>query len=558
MRSFGIKNFRSFDEEGIYLKNIEKLNIFIGKNNSGKSTVLRFLKYFSQAIQVNNLNTFPDGIHEEHKRNGHKTSFLISLSHEELDFPNNVPLENPFIIEFEIQTQKVKNIDIFKNIDIQLLNQCLNRRNGYIYHTNQDTLKNLIESLQIKIENFIKYTGIIDFKDVVYIPHFRTIGKNTESSLSEINGSDIILKMFEMQHPGIGNEYKKEQFYKIQNFVKELLKAEDLEIEIPHTKDDILIAMHGNRLPLDSFGTGIHQLVILCSALVINENKIVCIEEPEVYLHPELQRMFLNFLIQETDHTYFISTHSNVFIDFNKDIQVSHVTYNGISTKIEQINESVSAKNILNDLGYKNSDLLQSNGIIWVEGPSDRAYINKWISLIRDDLKEGLHYSIMFYGGKLLSHLSFTSKEYNAANKEFLENELIDLMRINKNSFVVIDRDGVSSNVVIRDTKKRIQDEIGNNLCWITKGREIENYLTANTLEKWLDNKYHKSCSIEHSQDNKLEDTISGANSKIKYNLKKSQYSKEISEFIEVDDMNILDLKKNIENLVKLIDEWNK
>lgn len=559
MRPFGIKNFRSFDEDGVYLKNIKKLNIFIGKNNSGKSTVLRFLKYLSETIKKNVLNDFPSGINEEHKRNGQNVSITIPLTHNELNFPDIKKYVNdPFEIEFIFKELKIKDISLFNSLEINQLNKCVNIGDEHIYNSTQGVLEELKKRLKRKLEDFIHKAIIKEFRDVIYIPHFRTIGKALEHNISEINGSDIIHKMFEMQHPSVGQESKKEQFLKIQNFVKELLKIETLEIEIPHTKDDVLINMHGNRLPLDSFGTGIHQLVILCSALVMNENKIVCIEEPEVYLHPELQRMFLDFLIKETSHTYFISTHSNVFINFNQDMQVNHVTYNGVSTKIEQINESNSAKNILDDLGYKNSDLLQTNGIIWVEGPSDRAYINRWISLIRNDLKEGLHYSIMFYGGKLLSHLSFEAKEYNAVNKEFFENELIDLMRINKNSFVVIDRDGVSSKAVIRDTKKRIQDEIGENLCWITKGREIENYLTENTLEKWLDDKYNKSNNIQYSQDEKLEYTISKVNKRIKYNLKKSQYSKEISDFIEMDDLNILDLKKNIESLIILIDEWNR
>ena len=66
---------------------------------------------------------------------------------------------------------------------------------------------------------------------------------------------------------------------------------------------------------------------------------------------------------------------------------------------------------ICNDLGYKASDLLQTNSIIWVEGPSDRIYINFWLNEIDDSLVEGVHYSIMFYGGRLFSHL--TADDYD-------------------------------------------------------------------------------------------------------------------------------------------------
>ena len=41
--NLGIANFRSFDSEGVVIENLSKLNIFIGKNNSGKSNILRFL-----------------------------------------------------------------------------------------------------------------------------------------------------------------------------------------------------------------------------------------------------------------------------------------------------------------------------------------------------------------------------------------------------------------------------------------------------------------------------------------------------------------------------------
>ena len=53
----------------------------------------------------------------------------------------------------------------------------------------------------------------------------------------------------------------------------------------------------------------------------------------------------------------------------------------------------------------------------------------------------------------------------------------------NKNSFIVIDSDKRDADDDINDTKKRILDEFGDK-CWITKGREIENYLNSQGLEQ--------------------------------------------------------------------------
>lgn len=561
LEPFGIKNFRSFDENGIFLDNIKKLNIFIGKNNSGKSTLLRFLKYF--AMNSSNLKEFPHSIEEEHKRNGKPVSLTIFLTHRALGYPTFIdsynrqrfdsllpdPLEcNYFFRANNISLKKGFLDSLNDNILVKMQSQYTSAPKA----TLQTAVINTINDYVIR-----NYSQI--FKDVIYIPHFRVINFNDTRSndLFEIDGSNIILKMFEMQNPIIGQEHQKHQFIKIQKFVRQLLKVDSLEIEIPHTKNNLFINMFNNRLPLESFGTGIHQLVILCSALVINENKIVCIEEPEIHLHPELQRMFLDFLIEETNNVYFISTHSNVFVDFHNDIQINHVTYDGNTTSITQVEENGNIYEVLNDLGYKNSDLLQSNGVIWVEGPSDRIYLNKWLSLLAPELEEGLHYSIMFYGGKLLSHLSLNKKETQKINADFFENELIELLKVNRNAYIVMDRDGKTSQASLNRTKSRIQEEIGD-AHWITKGREVENYLTANTINQWLTSKSNTSRQFVHNNNDKIEDSIVLANQSIKYNLNKSRYSKEIVGYITNEDLDILDLRKKINHIITEIRKWNQ
>lgn len=546
LTGFGISNFRSFDEKGVYLDNLNKINVFIGKNNSGKSNVLRFLQ--SLHLHLLQLDKFPNGIQNQHRRNGNATILKLKFQgdqlpvyHHKIDdksgFDYNDFFSKTYDFEISLNTQSLELPKVLKTLNQHQLAPFQRKFDMAGFETLYDEVQKLWTTTIItKIRT--------EFKDLIYIPHLRVIqeGHQFGDSNSSINGSNIISKMFEMQNPVIGDEHSREKFNLIQSFVRDLIHKPDLEIEIPHTKKEIVLTIDGNRLPLESFGTGIHQLVLLCSTLVIHENSIVCIEEPEIHLHPELQRKFISFL-KNTKNTYFITTHSNIFLDSKEKTSIYHVMNDGVKSTITNATRSAKTFSILNDLGYRSSDILQANGIIWVEGPSDRTYLLKWINLLDSKLIEGLHFSIMFYGGRLLSHLSFEGDK--------VINELIPLLRLNRNAFVVMDRDGFSNTSKINATKSRIKQELGERNSWITKGREIENYLTSKTLEQWLG-----VPKIKLNSNQKIESTVSKVSTK-QYNSAKSKFAQEIVKHIELEDLDILDLKSKMTQLVKKIQTWN-
>jgi AAA15 family ATPase/GTPase len=546
LKGFGISNFRSFDENGVFLDNLSKINIIIGKNNCGKSNVLRFLQTLH--LHLKELSKFPNDIQNQHRRNGHETVLKLKVRGDELpvdqqkkasnrsnDYKIFLSTDHDFILS--LKSLKVELPEI-------LYGMSQNELIPFQREFSRAGTDQLIAAISRSWTNFILTKIQTTFKDLIYIPHLRVIkeGHQYGDSNSSINGSNIISRMFEMQNPVIGDEQAREKFNLIQSFVRDLINKPDLEIEIPHTKEEIVLTIDDNRLPLESFGTGIHQLVLLCSTLVIHENSIVCIEEPEIHLHPELQRKFIAFL-KSTKNTYFITTHSNIFLDSKEETSIYHVINDGVKSSITNASRSAKSFSILNDLGYRSSDILQSNGIIWVEGPSDRTYILKWINLLDSSLIEGLHFSIMFYGGRLLSHLSFEGDK--------VINELIPLLRLNRNAFVVMDRDGFSSTSKINATKSRIKQELGERNSWITKGREIENYLTPRTLEHWLG-----VPKIKLNSNQKIESIVLKVSTK-RYNSAKSKFAQEIVKHIEILDLDILDLKSKMAQLVKKIHTWN-
>jgi hypothetical protein len=146
------------------------------------------------------------------------------------------------------------------------------------------------------------------------------------------------------------------------------------------------------------------------------------------------------------------------------------------STKIRTIRDPKAQFLLCSELGYHASDLLQSNCVIWVEGPSDRIYMMRWLSDVDNELIEGIHYSVMFYGGRLLSHLSAYDLDEVRA--------FISLARLNRNMVIVMDSDRNHRRHPINATKRRVRDEVqqAGGLAWVTRGRTIESYYPIDQL----------------------------------------------------------------------------
>ena len=252
---------------------------------------------------------------------------------------------------------------------------------------------------------------------------------------------------------------------------------------------------NNRRIALSNSGSGLKTVILLLVNLYLipeYENAIkndityvYAFEELENNLHPALQRRLFEYLYAYVEHhncLMYLTTHSHVAINIfygKEKSSIYHITRDHGLSSIKLIESYLDKAEILNDLDVKASDLLQANGIIWVEGPSDRIYIKKWLEVFSDNnLSEGIDYQFLYYGGRLLSH-------YSAEEDHFVDG-LISIFTTNRNAAIVMDSDKTNKHAGINKTKRRIQSEFNNLgcICWITKGKEIENYLTANSINK--------------------------------------------------------------------------
>ncbi|UST56562.1 AAA family ATPase [Pseudomonas moraviensis] len=237
-----------------------------------------------------------------------------------------------------------------------------------------------------------------------------------------------------------------------------------------------------NQLPVSWLPTGWKSYALMAAWLRNCPKHAICLlEEPESHLHPKMLRFVMDSLIEiatERHQQLLISTHSATVINIAAKDKLTLFEMCG-----SHIKSQPDRRDILDRLGYLASDILQANCIVWVEGPSDRTYLNYWLAGRAPELVEGIHYSVMYYGGRLLSHLGVA--EENEDDSEDNSADFINLQSLNRNSAILIDSDKSSAKGKLRKTKERVIKEIQANggVAWVTKGREIENYIAPQYME---------------------------------------------------------------------------
>lgn len=517
INSLSISGFK-LKSESSSLDGLQKINIFIGSNNSGKSRFLRALffetkiKFLPLSLTSKDLEIYNETIRAYKKsiqRIYHKqgVTSINEIKLDELGPLINCSIENNFGIN------SINSLKRHSSIKSGMVYGKGNHNTGVLFGEIREASDLALSELK-EIEFKLKEIRV---KDTVYFPTLRGlrgVDFDNENGLGPKDNylirtkldyfkqtdADDDLKLNDKIYTGqslyedvkrmlLGATESRKKIRDFERFISEtFFDGNEFNI-IPHIDDNVVHVKIGalEEFPVYNLGDGIQSIIILTYPLFFNIGKTMnfYFEEPDLYLHPGYQRIFLQTLLKEEfkSFQFYLTTHSNHFLDMTIDSdQIAVYSFQKINNEYLIENVKSKDKNLLEILGVRNSSVFLTNCTIWVEGISDRIYIRKYLELLQVEkgkkYLEDVHYSFIEYGGGNITHWSFLEDKDEVAN--------INVDSLCGKLFLIADLDSSESSKNGGQTEKQKRlEKIRENLndrCFILTVREIENLLTAEVL----------------------------------------------------------------------------
>ncbi len=290
-----VKNFKGFKE---YQVDLSRLNLLVGGNNSGKTTIFHALQIFfwcvDQTAEVAGKTTF-------------RKTQVPELG--------GVPYFNARDLFFG---QKTRSANAPTRIKISLKAKDIPELSFEIYAAFSRNLMVDGGGQQISLA---QYKALKALKPV-YVPG--TIGITVKEEMYRTIAQErMILE-------GRQNQVLRNLVYRLSQepiwkefvgIIAPLFKLQEMKVPFDDTKDEWLTAVYReNNCEFDfvSAGSGFLQVINLLSFLFLHTSRVALLDEPDSHMHDDLQKLtfdILDRLSRSRNIQLIIATHSPTFVD---------------------------------------------------------------------------------------------------------------------------------------------------------------------------------------------------------------------------------------------------
>ncbi|MCI8410789.1 MAG: AAA family ATPase [Lachnospiraceae bacterium] len=480
-----IKNFKSIKE--LEIKELDNALILVGKNNTGKTVVIDAICLVAGQFEIKPRHfmdpaesiavTMEVELNEQDLLNFHRERLVNSHKQYDLwekDFREKIPSYQDGKFSF---TCRVSPEGVIKYED------GYSENNPYIkeifpktYHI--DHSRN-IQEIQDEVFRFHDENSLQEIRENVCSYDTSKKCNRCFKCIESIHGkSPEELSIFETVRL---MEYKM-MFVNIHEFTDKLNRhfhqngsgSQEIRLEVNFSPENIFSietkVYNKDRKTMGEISTlseGLRSIyaLSLLETYVEDENTIPCIimmEDPEIFLHPQLQKVASEILYRLSKKNQVIfSTHSpNMIFNFSHRQIKQVILDDSYYTTIEEDND---IDEILDDLGYTANDLMNVSFVFIVEGKQDSQrlplLLEKYYSEIYDD--EGKLQRISIIPTNSCTNIK-TYANLKYINKLYLKNQFL----------MIRDSDGKNPKHLVKQLcsyyEQRAKEELEGNLPRVT------------------------------------------------------------------------------------------
>ncbi len=382
-----IENLRSFKKADIRLS--QSINLLIGNNNSGKSTILKSLyrlqSSYSFRLEDVRVNTIAGKIFLEIEDISQKEKSLFEMN--EKGFLMKITNTNHIKVFFGQYTHLIETKRGADAYYTDLNNRITFKKSGSIEIFDK-------ENKEVKLEEFKELSNLETQNNFIY-PFFakrktrhysQSLGSREIYSVGD-DFSNLTSKISKISNP---SHPKSELFNKllddILGFRVGVIPSGD-----SNTNTGIYVT-DNSTISIDNMGEGVVNIVGLIVTLLTEDRKLYLLEEIENDIHPKALKKLLELILAKSHNNQFvISTHSNIVLKYlgiktAKIFNLSWKPFDELSklniptTVIKELANTPENKlTILEELGYDIFDFdLYKSYIIFEESSAE--------SIVRDFL----------------------------------------------------------------------------------------------------------------------------------------------------------------------------
>jgi AAA15 family ATPase/GTPase len=350
-----LENIRAFSKQE--LEFTRGINLFIGANNAGKSSILKPILNLQEGLPTLSYDDVRAG-----EISARAQLTILNYDGQKIKINHNGNIRDP-IVKLHLEFRLNKRNNTIHNVAWP--NQTLG--NGFSFNKSANTEPNNA------IYPFLSKRKVTTLKTNVAISEAEHVSQNFEQLNAKID---------RLTNPTFlpGHEFYKKA-------CKEVLKFEVYTSQHNQGKHATYTIRNNQHISLLSMGEGVMNIVALIADLSLAENAIFVIEEPENDIHPKALKKLMEFIKERaSNNQFFITTHSNIVLKSLGAVQDAKIyeVNGGFENKIptatvQELITSEDKKNALEALGYDVEDYDLWKGWLFFEESSAEKIVRDYL-----------------------------------------------------------------------------------------------------------------------------------------------------------------------------------